>query len=513
MLSNDIGDLGELTFQQLCAKNLITCHPPSKDRKGWDLFLELSAASTESYDARPGIYEAKVQIKSTNSDKPKIQFKLSTLETFIKTPLPCFIGLLVFNNNSDITRLYLKHVDKALIKKIFKRLRECEIGGKELSKSTTTITFKADDIIDTTNSQAIKEHVINIIKDTATYAVEKGTYLKTITKNETKYIVNFSIPNEDKTDLIKFTKGEINKLPVDHFKITESRFGIDRSLPLPAEKGFVEIGNFAGSEATLRYKYKEYQPFKTIKGKISAKPLIDKSLKEHWHFEFNSNITKAIIFPYQNRADTQMPIFGESKALFSDFQKSVDLWEHLLDQSIDFELVIDGETRYTYKSCIDKIPEEIREHCSFLSKANKVYEFTQIPLDQVISIDDIFNNQKAISDLYNIYIQNQDAVIIRLPEEGIEEKVCDGHTKNCFIGSPIYIDDLTYIVYVKGESELRIHESQKYLVVNNMVHFETFFHDNYKTLKESILSYESTLKKQYPNNFTLIYSNWVISNN
>jgi hypothetical protein len=75
----DLGDMGEDKFKYWCSSVGIIAHKPTKDKRGWDFFLEFPVSSNEVIpkDMQSAPIECKVQVKSTDKQNKKCQIEVS----------------------------------------------------------------------------------------------------------------------------------------------------------------------------------------------------------------------------------------------------------------------------------------------------------------------------------------------------------------------------------------------------------------------------------------------------
>ncbi len=150
--SEDLGKLGEGCFRTLCDEARIIATRPDTDRHGWDFYCEFPPDDVGMYDLDnlPAPIKFKVQVKSTyykyNENKFAVEFKVSALDSFIKSPEPCFFCFIEYDPKNDKPlHVYVLHVGEPVIADILKKIRGIQKKkGREvrLNKEKRTINYK-----------------------------------------------------------------------------------------------------------------------------------------------------------------------------------------------------------------------------------------------------------------------------------------------------------------------------------------------------------------------------------
>ncbi|MDT3297499.1 hypothetical protein Q4Q57_20495, partial [Shewanella sp. SP2S2-6] len=124
----NIGNLGETKLTEWCdAARLTSNESLHEDKMGWDHLIEFPyLKSDKPKDKQPKPIECKVQVKSTFREDGGVQIKLSALKRLVDYTSPAFILFYEFKGKEAPTldNSYLVHVDKNIISRVLKRIRE-----------------------------------------------------------------------------------------------------------------------------------------------------------------------------------------------------------------------------------------------------------------------------------------------------------------------------------------------------------------------------------------------------
>lgn len=228
-----LGDLAEEEFSLLARKAGILAHPPKKDRRGWDFFLEFPEPTSGERgllgDVTPSA-SSKVQVKGTRrSRKPSIS--LRNWRRMVEDPLPYFIFVALFDDGDGIVETHLVHVDRSCTEKTLERLFQSpdSFDGGEMS-----VTLNKDDRIDFTEAEnllaALKRHIGD---DQFSYLKEKKQWLDTVGVPEKPLRGTFTfgtLSPERWSLMADFAIGELEELPLESIELRHARFGVERPL-------------------------------------------------------------------------------------------------------------------------------------------------------------------------------------------------------------------------------------------------------------------------------------------
>ena len=165
-MKRDLGVMGEREFEKKCASVGITTNASNIDRNGWDSILEIDhpeANKAQMLDKKPPQIKCLVQVKATDSKTINSwSIKLSNLKKLVDFAGPTFVVLMRFSGKEDVQEVCLVHLDKSIIQRVMKKLRQLSGDKKDPSKSKLTIHFEKDRLHKPTGI-CIKEKIIGVI--------------------------------------------------------------------------------------------------------------------------------------------------------------------------------------------------------------------------------------------------------------------------------------------------------------------------------------------------------------
>jgi len=125
--SDELGVVGEAEFERLCGRAKLICNKSSRDRTGWDFFVEFpmpEATSALPLDQRPPT-ACHVQLKSTTAWGPVV-LRLSSAERLAKNVLPGIIVVFRLSPDGETHSGYLIHLVGPPLARILRRLRTAQ---------------------------------------------------------------------------------------------------------------------------------------------------------------------------------------------------------------------------------------------------------------------------------------------------------------------------------------------------------------------------------------------------
>ena len=134
--SDELGAKGEARFSELCADAKLIANPSTRDRYGWDFFVEFQSelVGSASLDAREIPPPCLVQVKTTWMDNYSIRLRLSSAERLAKSSGPALIYVQKVYTDLSFGVSSALHFDGDLLNDILKRLREAERTSKSPNK-------------------------------------------------------------------------------------------------------------------------------------------------------------------------------------------------------------------------------------------------------------------------------------------------------------------------------------------------------------------------------------------
>lgn len=234
-MSRDLGDLGELVLQTWCANIGITANKPTKDKYGWDFYLEFPLQidiTTECVHKVPT--ECKVQVKATDKSHRKLAIELSNLHRLVTSPHPVFYLFLEFDGHSAPKKAFLLHLDKEIIEKVLKRVYTSEqsIKKKPLNKQTMTLKYGPKNELKELTGEFFRDAILKYIgKNFQEYIKNKSVILENAGFESEGVEINFKVSQEILSDFVDVAIGLKNEIEVRDLSFFSKRFGLKKSLP------------------------------------------------------------------------------------------------------------------------------------------------------------------------------------------------------------------------------------------------------------------------------------------
>lgn len=228
----DLGSLGQFIFGAWCSSVGLTANGSQIDKTGWDFFVEFPLEQGDKLpkDMLPPPIECRIQVKSTDKRERKLSVKLSNLNRLVKAQMPTFFCFIEFDGKNEAQAAYLVHVDKQIIEKTLKRIREIESKGKpyKLNKHTITIHYGDNERLADTTGESLKSGIERYIPDGIEKCIkDKNESLNTLGFENGIGQFNFRVSGNDPIrDMVDLTLGIRQEIDVDNCRGYHSRFGI-----------------------------------------------------------------------------------------------------------------------------------------------------------------------------------------------------------------------------------------------------------------------------------------------
>lgn len=242
----DLGNLGESLFTTLCHQVGMIPNPSKIDKTGWDFIVEFPQEDELASDKlHESPTEFRIQVKSTDDRKGKIQLKLSNLKRMCTAQKPEFLLVFEFDGKNDAQKAYLVHIDNVLTTKILKKIHEKNQNEpkRKLHKCNMSISYsdahKLEEITGSALQGAIQKY---IGKSYSKYLEYKNNHLEK-TGYETGYgNITFKLKKDQYSELADSMNGIKKRISVTDIKGFKERFGIQEATPfLAAEIGMIEF--------------------------------------------------------------------------------------------------------------------------------------------------------------------------------------------------------------------------------------------------------------------------------
>jgi len=284
--SDDLGQLGENAFHNVCIRQSLKWSKPSPDRTGKDCIIEWRPRHDGTPDTRRIIRRCHVQVKTTRITKSNIKIKLSAFDWLVKDLTPCFIVTPVFDTNDDPNHFVIFHIWGSLMERALKKLRQAGVQKKNLNEMYVSIALSTGIRCD--SDIEVRQQLERLCgDDTIAYAAQKDHDLRNLGYDDLgpEFKVQFAV--NDESEIVDCLMGE-KSLAANLGTPTRRRFGIeaiDYDSKLQAGPITFSVIPEYSEVWTLRTHQKEIDlPARSI--------VIDGLPAEHWRAEATNGIIK-----------------------------------------------------------------------------------------------------------------------------------------------------------------------------------------------------------------------------
>lgn len=450
-MARDIGDLGEDIFVPLCTTGEIVATRPKKDKNGWDYFLEFPSEidKTKSRDLQEAPIKCLVQIKSTDAvNKKQEQITLSAILKLMEAHMPTFIVLMKFNGKDEVQDIYLVHIGEDIIGKILKRVRECDLNGKELNESTISIKFNEENRLKTNTGLELKKQIQTFIPNgMSDYIKSKDKMIKSVGFNDGAISMSLEFPTDiSEDDLINMSMGLKKSLPVKISNITLERFDI--KLP----HNILELTN--SIEITISILNESTQKAKLIVKKTKNSPVL-------FECDFDVYIDK-----FQLVDNKRMTLKNDFLTLRLDFEKATHRLEFDSFELQDCRKLGDWLNIFKFAHLVgdkDKVFYSETRMGDRVLNSNPNFQININEPDWMIEMYNMFNK---LSDIYRVIgLSNSESVILKDIQNNYEQ-INDLHGLACSELKDIKINFDANLNYKNSKSALIMPTTT---IINNQI--------------------------------------------
>jgi hypothetical protein len=436
-MARDIGDLGEDIFLTLCTAGGIVATKPKKDKNGWDYFLEFPSEidKTKSLDLQEAPIKCLVQIKSTDTvNKKQEQITLSSILRLMEAHMPTFIVLMKFNGKDEVQDMYLVHIDEDIIGKILKRVRECDLEGKTINKSTISIKFNEVNRLKTNTGLELKKQIQTFIPNgMSDYIKSKDKMIKLVGFNDGALSMNIAFSTDtSEDDLINMSMG-LKTLPVKISNIALERFNIKLPHNIP------ELIN--STETTISINNVNIQQVKLIVKKTKYSPVL---------FECDFDV---YVDSFQLVDNKKMTLKNDFLTLDIDFEKATHEFEfgnfeeqdcykledwlnifkfaHLVDDKDKVfyseiktgDRVLDSNSNFQLN--VNDPDMMLAMYNNMFNKLSDIYKVIGLSNSENVMLKDIQNNYKQINNLHDLACSELKDMRINFDEADLKYKYAE----------------------------------------------------------------------------------------
>lgn len=414
----DLGAMGEDTFSFLCNSIGLIANGSKIDKTGWDFIVEFpeNLNNQTLADMKPAPLECRIQVKSTDKQERKVQINLKNMNRLVKAPMPSFICLIEFHGKNDPLSIYLTHIDKSLIERTLKRLRDLsEKNISNFNRRKLTVNFSEKDKIKSISGEALKAAIEkHIPKGLLSYIKEKEKIIQNIGFESGWAQIKFDVIDENPIEkMVDLTLGLVDEVNVSNFIGRHSRFNILSQKPFVEHKsGRIELPNLKPNKVcTIKFKESKYGPGYSFKAKLYSSPLNKLLPEENMKFRIEWNLFNLVFKPYTGETNFQYSFSDNAKETTSKelfhFLSLIDSFSKNKDQTCYMEISISDEVPpLTASFNINNFPP-IDVPLDIVSKAYNIAQKHQIESHLYVSLNDILQYSKSVSVFYDVVMDHE----------------------------------------------------------------------------------------------------------
>jgi hypothetical protein len=227
--SDQIGELGEIKFKELCSLANLHCSKVEPDKTGKDYIVEFRSQAfspTISYDKREAPKQIIVQVKTISAKNKRVKIAASVAERLAKDLRPAIICILTIDDSNRFTAMHFVEIIDQNLEKVLKRLRaEYHKENNKLHKSELSFGPSEAQAVDMDPS-ALYSKMSSLPSPTMEeYATRKNEQIQTLGYPEYRYSLKFTFDADNVEDIADGLLG-LKPLKVLEHTETEHRFDI-----------------------------------------------------------------------------------------------------------------------------------------------------------------------------------------------------------------------------------------------------------------------------------------------
>ncbi len=257
--------MGQHHFAGWCSSSGLSANHSTEDMTGWDVVVETPGVAEVIKDGEidEPSFTCKVQVKSSDQDKLHVDIVLDKLWRLATDAYPAFIALIQYSGESHPSRVYIRHIDKELIRNVLKRIYELEQETKpsNLNRRKLRVHFDSAHPLaqpyGETLADALNQHVPEGMN---AYVKDKMNFIKQVGHEEGMLNMHVTISGEENIDkMFDQSVGVQTTYEVGHVVGHLVRFGVKRKDPMISSSGGVlEIQPIHRVPAILALRFEKY---------------------------------------------------------------------------------------------------------------------------------------------------------------------------------------------------------------------------------------------------------------
>jgi hypothetical protein len=403
LFMRDIGGLGESTFKAWCNSVGLSANESHVDKTGWDYLVEfpINRDNSVPVDLIPPAIECKIQVKSTDKCRGKVDISLKNMERLVKSLLPTFICIFEFDGKDSPERAFLVHIGEKIIRRTLSRLRKQKTAPhKKTSKSSLSIRYDEGAKLPATNGaclmQAIEECVPHGMQN---YHQWKEQLINSLGYESGHGYITLSISGHDPiTDLIDLSLGLRKSIKVSNISIYDSRFGVDR-LTRYSDIAKLSLGP-AIVKGSLRFRERTASPGLEFLADVHN-PSVNRVVpRERITFKIDTKFFELLVEPFSNKVKLRiLPNFTQllsSLSELNDFLSLLCMLSASGKEGILMEISVDNRIFLPAGKIISGGITAPKGETATVREALELAQKYEIDRKISVSLDDIFESRKAI---------------------------------------------------------------------------------------------------------------------
>ncbi|ALO33906.1 hypothetical protein CMT41_03565 [Colwellia sp. MT41] len=409
----NLGKLGESKLTEWCtAASLTSNQSLEEDKMGWDHLIEFPYEKTNlPRDMQVKPIECKIQVKSTLRRDKGVNIKLSALKRLVDYTSPAFILFYEFSNKKEpiLDNSYLVHVDKQLITRVLKKIRQNDTSTKKkkLNEVKIKVTYSGKHKLNANSGLTLRDVITSFVpKGIAEYQKQKHELTESVgyEKDGLEFKFEASLQDFDQF-LTESALGITDSFNINNTVLNDNRFNL--------KNGKVEIKRMDEAKISLmpssvdkckfRIKTSEYSPAVTFNANFITMPniktgnnslYIKTKLFSYEMYEFNESIHNARLhYTLENNVE-----LGEAIKFFKVFTP-----DNLVKKFI-FELeFLEHERNLTFTG---QIKHDFPDVALLVESIDVLIGSYEIDSNTITTLDKLYKDKDKLINLANV-IQNK----------------------------------------------------------------------------------------------------------
>ncbi|OAN10979.1 hypothetical protein A3K86_18540 [Photobacterium jeanii] len=278
----NLGKLGEEEFSRWCtAAKLVANRSLEEDTNGWDHLIEFPYLKFDGpRDKQPKPIECKVQVKSTQRTDGGVNIKLSALKRLVDYTSPTFIVFYEYDDSDApvLENSYLVHVDKTLIYRVLKKIRENDLLDKpeKLNHIKLWVNYNDSLKLSRNDGEALRDKIMTFVPGgIVKYQQDKHVLTETVGYEDGGYQFRFNaVPDELEDYLMKRALGVAKSLNIKDTIMLDTRFQLEGINVQESQEAEIELLPQREDLCKLRFKTAQYSPAISFDAELVKVPSI-----------------------------------------------------------------------------------------------------------------------------------------------------------------------------------------------------------------------------------------------